>query len=85
MCCCAVRLTNEGVEAVWDEVSTRLEALAQSKRLESNRRKQNLNWVKSLIEQQVLHRFWNDGNVQADYMKMISELRSGAVTPIQAV
>jgi len=78
-------LTNEGVEAVWDEVSTRLEALAQSKRLESNRRKQNLNWVKSLIEQQVLHRFWNDGNVQADYMKMISELRSGAVTPIQAV
>jgi hypothetical protein len=38
-----------------------------------------------MIYQQVLHRFWNDGNVQADYMKMISELKAGRITPAQAV
>jgi len=78
-------LTNEGIEKVWDHTKAILEELKSSKRLESNRRKQNLNWVKSLVEQQVLHRFWNDGNVQADYMKAITGLRSGSVTPVQAV
>ncbi|MCC5926506.1 MAG: methylmalonyl Co-A mutase-associated GTPase MeaB [Bacteroidetes bacterium] len=78
-------LTNEGIEAVWDHTLKQLEELKSSKRLDSNRRKQNLNWVKSLVEQQVLHRFWNDGNVQADYMKAITELRSGSITPMQAV
>ena len=78
-------LTNEGIEEVWNHTHTLLEELKSTKRLESNRRKQNLNWVKSLVEQQVLHRFWNDGNVQADYMKAITELRSGSITPVQAV
>ncbi|MCH8496412.1 MAG: methylmalonyl Co-A mutase-associated GTPase MeaB [Balneolales bacterium] len=78
-------LNNEGVEEVWDHVSGILEKLKASKRLESKRRKQTLSWVKSLIEQQVLHAFWNIGDVQADYMKAITELRAGKTTPMQAV
>lgn len=78
-------LNNEGVEEVWDHVSGILEKLKASKRLESKRRKQMLSWVKSLIEQQVLHAFWNNGDVQADYMKAITELRAGKTTPMQAV
>ena len=78
-------LNNEGVEEVWDHVSGILEKLKSSNRLESKRRKQTLSWVKSLIEQQVLHTFWNKGDVQADYMKAITELRAGKITAMQAV
>jgi LAO/AO transport system kinase len=78
-------LTNEGVHDVWTQVEGILQRMQSSGRLDSNRRKQLLNWVRKMIEQQVLHRFWNDGNVQADYMKMISELKAGRITPAQAV
>jgi len=78
-------LTNEGIEDVWTQIEEMLGRMRTSGRLDSNRRKQLLSWVRKMIEQQVLHRFWNDGNVQADYMKMISELKAGRITPTQAV
>ena len=64
-CACFVQFAHhirKGVrEAVWDEVSTRTGSPCPKQgRLESNRRKQNLNWVKRPHRgQQVLHRFWN--------------------------
>jgi LAO/AO transport system kinase len=78
-------LTNEGVAETWTQIEEILQRKRTSGHLESNRRKQLLNWVRKMVEQQVLHRFWNDGNTQADYMKMISEMKSGHITPVQAV
>lgn len=78
-------LTGDGLSEVWKHVHTVLTKLKESGRLDSNRRKQTMVWVKKLIEQQVLHAFWNSGNVQADYMKAISLIREGSITPIQAV
>jgi LAO/AO transport system kinase len=78
-------LNDTGITEIWEKVSHILTTLKDDRRLESNRRKQTMSWVKRLVEQQVLHRFWNDGNVQADYMKAISQVRDGQITPIQAV
>lgn len=78
-------LNGTGITEVWGKVIQILNTLKEDKRLESNRRKQTMNWVKRLVEQQVLHQFWNDGNVQADYMKAISQVKDGEITPIQAV
>jgi len=78
-------LSDNGITEIWEKVSHILSTLKDDRRLESNRRKQTMSWVKRLVEQQVLHRFWNDSNVQADYMKAISQVRDGQITPIQAV
>lgn len=77
--------TGEGIDAVQVHMFSVLQKLLESRRLESNRRKQMLSWVKRMIEQQVLHDFWNRGEVQVRYQDMISKLREGTLTPIQAV
>lgn len=81
--CSAV--SGEGIEEVEAHVMGVLDKLRESRRLESNRRKQMMSWVKRMIEQQVLHNFWNRGEVQVRYQDMISKVREGALTPIQAV
>jgi LAO/AO transport system kinase len=78
-------LNDTGITEIWEKVSNILTTLKEDRRLESNRRKQTMGWVKRLVEQQILHQFWNDGNVQADYMKAISQVKDGQITPIQAV
>lgn len=78
-------LKDTGVAESWAHISQILDTLKSDGRLESNRRKQMMSWIKRLVEQQVLHRFWNDGNVQADYMKAISQVKEGQITPLQAV
>ena len=78
-------VTGEGIEEVENLLMSILEKLKSTGRLESNRRKQTLNWVKKLIEQQVLHNFWNKPDVQQRYTDVISKVRDGQLTPIQAV
>ena len=78
-------VTGEGIEEVENLMMSILEKLKSTGRLESNRRKQTLNWVKKLIEQQVLHNFWNKPDVQQRYTDLISKVRDGQLTPIQAV
>lgn len=78
-------VTGEGIEEVENLMMSILEKLKSTGRLESNRRKQTLNWVKKLIEQQVLHNFWNKPDVQQRYTDVISKVRDGQLTPIQAV
>ena len=78
-------VTGEGIVEVESHIMTILDKLKSSRRLESTRRKQTLNWVKRLIEQQVLHNFWNKPDVQQRYSDMISKVRDGHLTPIQAV
>ena len=78
-------VTGEGIEEVENLLMSILEKLKSTGRLESNRRKQTLNWVKKLIEQQVLHNFWNKPDVQQRYTDLISKVRDGQLTPIQAV
>lgn len=78
-------VTGEGIEEVENQMMSILEKLKSTGRLESNRRKQTLNWVKKLIEQQVLHNFWNKPDVQQRYTEVISKVRDGQLTPIQAV
>lgn len=78
-------VTGEGIEEVENQMMSILEKLKSTGRLESNRRKQTLNWVKKLIEQQVLHNFWNKPDVQQRYTDVISKVRDGQLTPIQAV
>jgi LAO/AO transport system kinase len=77
--------TGEGMDEVEAQVLRILAKLRDSKRLDSTRRKQTMSWVKRMIEQQVLHHFWNRGDVQIRYQDMISKLRDGIFTPIQAV
>lgn len=78
-------LEGDGIDAVWSQVENILNTLKSDRRLESNRRKQTMSWVKRLIEQQVLHTFWNDAAIQARYGDAISEVREGSITPLQAV
>ncbi len=78
-------LTDNGIEEVWNHAEGVLNKLKSDHRLDSNRRKQTMTWVKRLVEQQVLHDFWNEGNVQAEYMHVISKVREGTISPMQAV
>ena len=78
-------VTGEGIAEVESHVMSILDKLKSTRRLESTRRKQILNWVKRLIEQQVLHNFWNKQDIQLRYADMISKVRDGQLTPIQAV
>ena len=78
-------VTGEGIEEVENLMMSILEKLKSTGRLESNRRKQTLNWVKKLIEQQVLHNFWNKPDVQQRYTDVISKVRDGQLTTIKAV
>jgi len=78
-------LNGTGISENWTLFEEILGKLSASGRLESTRRKQNMAWVKRLIEQQVLHDFWNNPLIQNRYMDVISRLREGRITPLNAV
>lgn len=81
--CSSLEMT--GIEEVWSHVQEIIEKLKSDGKLASNRRKQTMNWVKRLIEQQVLHEFWNNTGVQTTYAQVITQLREEKITPLQAV
>jgi len=80
--CSAVELT--GLAGVWDAVSAQRQKLEASGELAHNRRRQNLAWMRTLVEEGLKARFYGHPRVQARLTRIAGEVENGTLAPTAA-
>lgn len=78
-------LTGEGVANIWDVVQKYKEITMQSGIFHSRRKAQTLDWVRSMIEEQLTRRFYENEKVQEMFPKVKEQLIAGETSPALAV
>ncbi len=77
-------LQNEGITDVWEAVNNFKDQLASNKLFDKNRNKQDLNWFKRLVEDEVLHRIWNQESTQQMVSDLKDHMLSGKISATEA-
>jgi LAO/AO transport system kinase len=72
---------NIGLDALWSEVLRHREILTASGALEARRREQMVGWLRSLVEERVLARFFADASVKAAWPALEAAVRDGRAVP----
>ncbi|MFA7627014.1 MAG: methylmalonyl Co-A mutase-associated GTPase MeaB [Candidatus Kapaibacterium sp.] len=78
-------LHNEGIENVWSNVNEFMELTKNSGIFKKRRNEQLLNWVKSMVEEEVYRRFFENDEIKKLKQKLDLSVLSGETTPTQAV
>ncbi|HCD52207.1 MAG TPA: methylmalonyl Co-A mutase-associated GTPase MeaB, partial [Balneolaceae bacterium] len=80
----ASALRNEGIEEVWEGVSTFVEALKQKQMLQDLRDKQDVNWFKRLAEEAVVNALWNTPGNKLRSRALIQKIIRKEISPSAA-
>ena len=83
------------IDEAWEKIqgfitqntSTRqgfISALKEKEIFEAQRKEQELNWFKRLVEDEVLRRLWNSRENKKSVEDLISRIKSGKITPSKA-
>lgn len=75
---------NQGLDSIWSEVLRHREILTASGALDARRRTQMVAWFRSLVEEQVLTRFFANPEVAAALPGLEAAVREGAAVPSAA-
>lgn len=78
-------LTGEGVPNIWDVVNKYKEVTTASGIFYDRRKQQTLDWVKSMIEDELTRRFYDHEKVQENLPKVRDQLINGKTSPALAV
>jgi len=78
-------LTGEGLDQLWETVDAFYAEVQASGLFERRRRGQNLEWLRSLIDEALRDRFYRDPEVARRLEALQPEVASGEVTPVEAV
>lgn len=78
-------LTGEGVANIWDVINKYKEMTKQSGIFTSRRKAQTLDWVKSMIEEQLKTRFYEHERVKEMFPQIEQQLINGETSPTLAV
>ena len=77
-------LEGTGISGIWDTVLAHREKLSKAGELETKRRKQNLEWMWTIIEEGLKHRFHQDEIIKKHLPKMLQFVESGEKAPTAA-
>jgi LAO/AO transport system kinase len=73
-------VTGAGHEALWAAITARFDAEVASGRLAARRAEQGVRWLRRLVDEEVLRRFWADPAVLARLAAAEVAVREGALT-----
>ncbi|MCA9551700.1 MAG: methylmalonyl Co-A mutase-associated GTPase MeaB [Myxococcales bacterium] len=76
-------LTNQGLDALWAEIEAHRAALTATGELTERRKKQQLAWMWSMVQDRLLQRLHDSHGVQGLRQQVEAELLAGQVTPTQ--
>ena len=77
-------LQQEGIAEVWEAVNHFKEHLITNKLFDTNRNKQDLNWFKRLVEDEVLHKIWSRGKSELIVERLKRKMLLGEISATEA-
>ena len=77
-------LTNEGIEAVWETISTYFELVKSNRYFESNRQNQSEFWMMETINEQLKNNFFSNQEVANLMDKLKFDVAQNKVSPFSA-
>ncbi len=77
-------LQKSGIEEVWEAVNTFKQHLVGNELFIKNRNKQELNWFKRLVEDELLHKVWNQKSTQKFVNELKQSMLAGELSPTEA-
>lgn len=77
-------LQKSGIEEVWEAVNTFKQHLLGNDLFIKNRNKQELNWFKRLVEDELLHKVWNQKSTQKFVNELKQSMLAGELSPTEA-
>jgi LAO/AO transport system kinase len=77
-------LTGEGIPAAWDMIQRFYRELEPAGVLTRRRKQQTLDWLASLIQEELQRRFYQDPRVRARLPELEAALVQGQTTPVRA-
>ncbi len=81
---CASAVTGTGLDEVWQKVVEHREQLGRSGRLEAKRQRQQVDWLWTLVEDDLRRAFRHHPGVAAALPASVEDVRHGRVTPTAA-
>ena len=78
-------LENKGIADIWTDINYFTDLTKQNGAFNKRRREQVLYWVKSMVEEELLHRFYNNDAIEKILPSVNKDVLSGAITPTNAV
>ena len=77
-------LEDLGVIEVWDSIKRFRDMLVNQHLFELNRNKQEIQWFKRLVEEEVLQTIWSDKDKKIKVHDIHEKILNGAITPYEA-
>jgi LAO/AO transport system kinase len=77
-------LKNHGLDAVWDVIGRFRATMTASGHLESNRRRQSVDWIHSLVEQELWQQFTRNPAIAAAWPGVEQDVLGGKLSPTAA-
>ncbi|MAB66147.1 MAG: methylmalonyl Co-A mutase-associated GTPase MeaB [Bacteroidetes bacterium] len=72
------------IDEAWEKIQGFISALKEKEIFEAQRKEQELNWFKRLVEDEVLRRLWNSRENKKSVEDLVSRIKSGKITPSKA-
>tara|TARA_R110002124_G_scaffold149259_5_gene315375 strand:- start:21563 stop:22519 length:957 start_codon:yes stop_codon:yes gene_type:complete len=72
------------IDEAWERIQTFVSSLKEKGIFETQRKKQDLNWFKRLVEDEVLRLLWKSPDKVALSQKLIDQIKKGELTPSKA-
>jgi LAO/AO transport system kinase len=77
-------LTGEGIREIWNVIQRYFDQFAPSGVISERRRQQSLEWLSSLVQDELLRRFYRDPQVKAHLAALQQQVLRGETTPVRA-
>ena len=78
-------LENKGISDIWTDINYFIDTTKQNGAFDKRRKEQVLYWMKSMIEEELLIRFYNNEAIEKMLPDINKDVLSGAITPTNAV
>ena len=78
-------LENKGISDIWTDINYFIDLTKQNGAFDKRRNEQVLYWVKSMVEEELMNRFYNDITIEKMLPDVNKDVLSGVTTPTNAV
>jgi LAO/AO transport system kinase len=78
-------LNHEGIDEIWSVINEFLIFINETEIFQKRRNEQMINWVNSMLEEEIFYRFFNNPEVAELKLQLESKVLTSEITPTQAV
>jgi LAO/AO transport system kinase len=78
-------LENKGISDIWTDINYFIDLTKQNGAFDKRRNEQVLYWVKSMVEEELMNRFYNNITIENILPAVNKDVLSGKITPTNAV